>query len=307
MGKLKHALPHDKILSMRFLVTAVLAFPAILLAQSDVVLIHGAQVIDGTGAAARAVSVRFCGDRIDAVGTDIAAPVGARIVEASGQTLIPGVFDLHTHLSASAVTGVPADWGKNLKAYLAAGVTTVNDYATYGEMFEPMRRLLAGRSMPGPRVNLAVRMSTTGGHGTEGGWGDAMTLEANTPEQAHARMKTALAYKPGVIKVFTDGWRYGTAPDLTSMNVQTLSAIVADAHAAGIKVVTHTVSLGGAKIAARAGVDVLVHGIGDATADQELADLMKASGTAYVSTLAVYESHAMPPPARVLTLLDSAA
>ena len=132
MGKLKHALPHDKILSMRFLVTAVLAFPAILLAQSDVVLIHGAQVIDGTGAAARAVSVRFCGDRIDAVGTDIAAPVGARIVEASGQTLIPGLFDLHTHLSASAVTGVPGDGGKNLKAYLVAGVTTVNDYARVG-------------------------------------------------------------------------------------------------------------------------------------------------------------------------------
>ena len=55
-------------------------------------------------------------------------------------------------------------------------------------------------------------MSTPGGHGTEGGWGDFMTLDAATlPEQAHAQMKIALSYKPDVIKVFTDGWRYGMA------------------------------------------------------------------------------------------------
>ena len=213
---------------------AVLALASDVCAQSEFVLIQGARVIDGTGAPARDVSVRFHGDRIDAVGTDVAAPAGSRVIEARGQTLIPGLFDLHTHLSASAVTGAPADWGKHLKAYLAAGVTSVNDFAVYGEMFEPMRQLLAGGALPGPRVNMAVRISTTGGHGTEGGWGDFMTLEANTAEQAHARMKTALSMKPAVIKVFTDGWRYGTAPDLTSMNFETLSAIVADAHAAGI-------------------------------------------------------------------------
>src|SRR5213593_315122 len=148
-------------------VFAVLSLAAGLRAQSDGVLIHGARVIDGTGAPARAVSVRFHGGRIDAVGTDIAAPSGARVFEAGGQTLIPGLFDLHTHLSASAVTGVSADWGKHLKAYLAAGVTTVNDFAVYGEMFEPMRQLQVGGQLPGPRVNLAVRISTTGGHGTE--------------------------------------------------------------------------------------------------------------------------------------------
>src|SRR6185503_9002853 len=186
-------------------ILADLGLAACLCAGTDVVLIHGARVIDGTGAPARAVSVRINGNRIDAVGTDIAAPEGTRVIEANGQTLIPGLFDLHTHLSASAVTGAAADWGKHLKAYLAAGVTSVNDFAVYGEMFEPMRRLLAEGQLPGPRVNLAVRISTTGGHGTEGGWGDFMTLEANTAEQAHARMKTALAMKPGVIKVFTDG------------------------------------------------------------------------------------------------------
>src|SRR5947207_15683892 len=132
-------------------------------------------------------------------------------------------------------------------------------------------------------------MSSTGGHGTEGGWGDFMTIEANTPAQAHARIKSVLAYRPDVIKAFTDGWRYGAAPDLTSMNLETLAAIVEDAHAAGTKVVTHTVTLRGAKLASRAGVDILVHGIGDAEVDAELIEIMKAKGTSYVSTLAVYE------------------
>lgn len=275
-----------------------------LAAQETAVLIRGARVVDGTGAPARVADVLIRNGRIEAVGPDLAAPAGARAIDASGQTLIPGLFDLHTHLSASAATGVAGDWGKNLKAYLACGVTTVNDFAPYVEMYAPLRKILASGSFPAPRVNLAVRFSTTGGHGTEAGWGDWMTFEANTAEQAHARMKTALAYKPDVVKVFTDGWRYGAAADLTSMNLETLSAIVADAHAAGLKVFTHTVTLAGAKTAARAKVDVMAHGIGDAEADQELIDLLKSSGTMYAPTLAVYETHPLPVPPRALLVME---
>jgi imidazolonepropionase-like amidohydrolase len=290
------------------LISALFLLIISLFAQSGVVAIRNARVVDGTGVPAREATVVIRGTRIEAVGEDAVVPAGARVIDAAGQTLLPGLLDLHTHLSASAAPGAIADWGKNLKAYLDCGVTTVNDFSAYGEMYGPMRDMLGKGTVQGPHVNLAARLSTTGGHGTEGGWGDFMTLEVNTPEQAHARMRAALAQKPDLIKVFTDGWRYGTAPNLTSMNFETLAAIVADAHAAGIKVVTHTVTLAGAKIAARAGVDILVHGIGDAAVDQELVDLMKAKGTAYVSTLAVYENHQVSPlPERVVPLLDPAA
>ena len=264
--------------------------------------------MDGTGSPARQATVVIRDGKIEAVAPDAAVPAGARVIDAAGQTLLPGLFDLHTHLSASAVTGLSGDWGKSLKAYLASGVTTVNDYATYGEMFAPMRQLLASGAMPGPHVNVAVRMSTPGGHGTEAGWGDFMTLIASTPAQAHAQTKIALAYKPDLIKVFTDGWRYGTAPNLSNMNLETLTAIVEDAHAASIKVVTHTVTLAGAKIAVRAGVDILVHGIGDADVDAELIEIMRAKGTAYVPTLAVYEFKAGGSPSdRLASLLEPAA
>ena len=142
-------------------------------------VIRGARVIDGTGAPARVVDVVIRGGKIEAFGSD-AVPPSARVIDAAGQTLLPGLFDLHTHLSASAATGIAGDWGKSLKAYLACGVTTVNDYATYGEMFAPLRQLLASGTTPGPRVNMAVRMSSPAGHGTEAGWGDAMTLIAAT-------------------------------------------------------------------------------------------------------------------------------
>lgn len=264
-------------------------------------------MVDGTGAPARMATVVLRGGKIESVGPDGAPPAGARVIDAAGQTLIPGLFDLHTHLSASAVTGLSGDWGKSLKAYLACGVTTVNDYATSGEMFAPMRQLL-GDGVIGPHVNMAVRMSTPGGHGTEAGWGDFMTLTAATVEQAHSQTKIALSYKPDVIKVFTDGWRYGTAPNLSSMNLETLTAIVQDAHAARVKIFTHTVTLGGAKLAAAAGVDVLAHGIGDADVDAELIAIMKAKGTVYVPTLAVYEfKSGAAPSARVAALLEPAA
>ena len=79
-------------------------------AGSDGVVIRGARAIDGAGATARAVSVRIHDGRTDAAGTDIAISSGARAIAARGQILIPGLFDLPTHLSTSAVPGASADW-----------------------------------------------------------------------------------------------------------------------------------------------------------------------------------------------------
>jgi imidazolonepropionase-like amidohydrolase len=258
--------------------------------------ITGARVIDGTGAPAHIETVIIRDNRIVAVSDQAAIPADARIIDATGQTLMPGIFDLHTHLNASGTDAVD-DFGKNLKAYLVCGVTSVNDYSVYGEMLAPLRSLQSRGVLIGPNVHFAIRFGTPEGHGAEFGWGDYFTQLVSTPAEAHAAMKKILPYKPDVIKAFTDGWRYGRGGDLTSMNVETLSAIVEDAHQAGIKVFTHTVTLNGAKIAAHAGVDVLAHGVGDAPVDDELIALLKKSGTGYVSTLATYE----PPTGRSLS------
>jgi imidazolonepropionase-like amidohydrolase len=257
--------------------------------NENIIAVLGATVIDGTGGEPSKRTVVIRGDRIEAVGSNVEPPAGARVINAEGMTLLPGLFDLHTHLPYSSVSGAANDWPKNLKAYLYCGVTSVVDFGAYGEMFEPMRRLIKTGVVAAPRISLAVRITTPGGHGSEGGRGEFFSLEVSTAREARAAVRRALAYHPDVIKAFTDGWRYGAAPDMTSMNEETLTALVDEAHKNGLEVLTHTVTLERAKIAARAGVDVIAHGVGDKAVDEELFRLMKAKSTTYAPTLAVYE------------------
>lgn len=250
-------------------------------------LIRGARVFDGSGAPAVVEDVLVRGDRIVAVGPHLRRG-GARVIDARGLTLTPGLHDLHTHLRSPAYDA-PDDLGKSWAAYLVNGVTSVNDYSVSGEMLQPIREMTAPGGIPAPHLQLAIRLGVPGGHGTEFGWGNFFTLQVATPRAAHAAMAQALPYHPDVIKVFADGWRYGRDLDLNSMNEPTLAAIVEDAHKAGLPVITHTVTLEGAKVAAAAGVDSVGHGVGDALVDDELIGLMKAHHTAYIPTLVVFE------------------
>jgi len=268
--------------------------------------IVGATVVDGTGAPPIQRTVIIRGDRITAVADKVELRAGTKVIHAEGKTLLPGLFDLHTHLNYST-TNVSPDWPKNLKAYLYCGVTSVADFGSSPEMFEPMRKLIANGTAMAPHIAMAARVVTPGGHGDEGGRGDFFSLEVQTPRDARAAIRKVLPYHPDAIKAFTDGWRYGAAGDLNNMNEETLTALVDEAHKNGLKVLTHTVTLRGDKIAARAGVDVIDHGIGDADADPEVIALLKQHGTTYASTLAVYEQkpRGLPSP-WVANILDPA-
>jgi hypothetical protein len=253
---------------MKLLLT-LLALLCLGAAPDGGVLIRGARVFDGTGSPARIVDVAIRGDRITAVGPRLRPARGARIVDARGLTLLPGLHDLHTHLRATGFGGTE-DLPKSYASHLAYGLTTVVDFSMSGEMLAPVREMTGPGRIAAPNLQLAIRLGVPGGHGTEYGWGDAFTLHASTPREAELSMTRALAYRPDVIKVFADGWRYGRTASLNSMSVETLSAIVRRAHAANVPVITHTVTLEGAKLAARAGVDALGHGIGDVPVDDAL-------------------------------------
>jgi len=269
----------------RRFVLALFLLAALLPAQR--LAITGARVVDGSGAPPRRITVLIEQDRIAAAGENIPIPAGTPALNAEGHTLLPGLFDLHTHLLATG-GAKDVDWAKALKLYLAHGVTTVVDLSTYPEQFEPMRRLLAA-GLEAPRVLMAARFTTPLGHGMEGGRGDFHTQLVLTPREARNAVLRIAPYRPDLLKVFTDGWRYGADPDMTSMEEDTLRALVEEARKLGLKVVTHTVTVRRAREAARAGVDIINHGIGDGVLDPETLSQILAANTGYVQTLAVYE------------------
>lgn len=252
---------------------------------NDTVAIVGATVFDGTGAAPRRATVLIRGGRIAAVGANVKVPRGAHVVHAQGKALLPGLFDVHTHWTPG---GAPATTPQIATAYIRAGVTTVNDFHQQPESYAPRRAWLA--QLAAPHVGFAARISTPGGHGAD--WADqATTIWINTPEAARAAIRTLEPYKPDLIKAFSDGWRYGTAPDNTSMDEWTLGALSQEAHKHGWPVLTHTVTVDRGLLAARSDVDSLAHGMQDRPITPEEVAAIKRSGMAMAPTLAVYDPY----------------
>ncbi|AYV48805.1 amidohydrolase [Caulobacter flavus] len=253
------------------------------LAAAQPLAVINAEIFDATGAAPYRGTLVVENGRILAVGPKVKAPKGATVVDAKGKALIPGLFDVHTHWTPN---GAPAVIPKIADAYVASGVTTVNDFHQQPESFAPRRAWLG--TLTAPHVNLVARISTPGGHGAD--WADqATTRWVDTPEGARAAVEAIAAYKPDAIKAFTDGWRYGSAPDNTTMDAWTLKALTETAHKYGLKVLTHTVTVEQGKVAAGNGVDVIAHSLQDAPLDPGTIAAIKASGLFYAPTLAVYE------------------
>jgi imidazolonepropionase-like amidohydrolase len=268
------------------------SIPAMAASPAGVTAIVGATIFDGTGKAPYAGTVTISGDRILAVGASVKPPRGAKIVDARGKALLPGFFDVHTHWTPA---GVPATTPQIANAYVQLGVTTVNDFNDQPESFAPRRDWLS--QLVSPHVLFAARISTPGGHGAD--WADeATTIQITTPEGGRAAIRSLIPYKPDLIKVFNDGWRYGTMPNNNSVNENALAAVAEEAHKQNWPVLTHTVTVERGMEAARAGVDSLAHGLQDRklTADEVAA--IKRSGMAMAPTLAVYEPVKPGQPAR---------
>lgn len=248
-----------------------------------VTAIMGATVFDATGAAPRVANVLIKDGRILDVGAKVKAPRGATIIDAKGKALLPGFFDVHTHWTPG---GSPAITPQIANAYIASGVTTVDDFHEAPESWQLRRQWLS--TLYTPHVNMTARISTPGGHGAD--WADINTTRwVNTPEAARQAIREIVPYKPDVIKAFSDGWRYGSGIDNTSMDQATLSALVDEAHKNHLKVATHTVTVERGRVAARAKVDIIAHSLQDREIDAETIALIKAGGTNYAPTLAVYE------------------
>lgn len=251
----------------------------------------GARLWDGTGRAPVAgATVLIVGNRIAAAGPGAAVevPDGTVVVDVGGATVMPGLIDLHTHLAyhetpvdayadTEALATVRAM--EKLRRYLRAGITSLRDVASAGDVAFALKLGVRSGRITGPRIFPAGKLITaTGGHGAErGALGTALVehgeiREANGPDDFRAAVREQIKAGADVIKLGSNFTR------------EEVAAAVDEAHQLGIRVTAdaHTFYI---RWAVEAGIDCIEHPL---PRSQETIELMAARGTYAVPTLVPY-------------------
>ena len=267
----------------------------------EIVALRFGQLVDGTGRTLRDAVVVIDGDRIQSVGTGRAViPRGAVVRDLRRYTAIPGLIDVHTHMTyywdgapgtnpwqqqGSRNSGVTVFLAQaNALRTLESGVTTVRDLGSRDFADVAMRDLINRGAFPGPRMFVA-------GHGL-GRLRPSATNATPVSNIPRARIASA-ADIPAAIKAQVDGgadWikmygSTGSAADVTG--AETFSAAemrmaVDAAHAAGRPIAIHSYGPEGGRDATAAGAESVEHAVD--LDDATLADMVRRK-TVYVPTI----------------------
>ena len=218
--------------------------------------------------------VLVVGGRIARIGTRIAAPAGATVVDGSGRTLLPGLIDAHVHT-----------WGDAPRQALMFGVTTELDMFMDHKLAQTLRAEQRDQSAVGRAdvLSAGTLVTAPGGHGTEYG---VPIPTLTSPDSAQAFVDARIAEGSDWIKIVYDdghgfGLRFGT------LSVPTLRATVAAARARGKLAVVHVSDLAGARTAITAGASGLAHLFTDSAGDPAFIAAMKRRRAFAIPTLSV--------------------
>lgn len=218
------------------------------------------------------------GDRITDVGPNLAIPAGARVIDLSNATVMPGMIDAHVHVNTGGAT--PTQRAlialANAQTDLEAGFTTVLDMDSRGGWNTvDLRDEINNGRLQGPRMqvvgqSLNPRATNYYVDPAEGRFYNsyAENKNINGPLLARAAVREAKLHGVDYIKIYTTQDFAGTMhmwkPDATlvnspSLNFEEVSAIVDEAHRLGLKVACHTYGGEGMNSCINAGVDANNH------------------------------------------------
>ena len=220
------------------------------------------------------------GERIQSVGL-CAGPA----VDLTKFTAIPGLIDVHTHMTyvlnnpvsrsarAAATVFLAQD---NARKTLETGVTTVRDLGSSGYADIAMRDLIAAGKMPGPRMLVA-------GYGLQNTRGTNVTPNAaHGPAEVDKVARAQIAAGADWVKMYAST---GSGQDVTgteTYSFEEIKAAVDAAHALGKRIAVHSYGPEGARDAVRAGVDSLEHATD--MDDETIAEIMRRK-IVYVPTI----------------------
>ena len=249
------------------------------------------------------------GDRITAVGPSatVKVPPGAQVLDVKGKYIIPGLVDGHIHFFQSGglytrpdgldlrkrvpyaeeIRRIRADMGQLLRRYLRCGVTTVVDMG--GPMWNFEVRDRARKEQMAPRVFVAGPLIASY-QPAQLDSEDLPIIRVTNTEQALALARKQIARKADLIKIWYVVSKKAALDPQAFFPVA--QAVAAEAHKHGLPVYIHATELATAKLAMRAGADVLVHSVVDKEIDDEFIRLARARKVIVIPTLWVFNSYA---------------